>query len=811
MSPSSTNEPTWENSGDVLQGIMGSRIGPVPSQSDLTADGLTTSSELAPGDPASFLGFQFGPEPAVLPHHHASILNQWPLYHPSSPASQPLDYPHFHHSRLTNDQDAWNPLQVTGVPTNSSAFGMQYLGKPQPMNAFDRRCSTGHHSTPSENGSQCNGIHPSDSGYSSRSCTTRSVANSYAFDSAASPYLAPHEYEHDDRASALDLVSHYTETVLDTTENVDSPMLCHDIIRCDYPGCQWTGKCPSDKRKHEARHRKLFKCDIPNCTRKEGFGTINDLARHKKCVHKKEPERGPKVLYMSHDWYETCVKPQAMAHMSSPTNTQVVFEMDSTVKLSADEFEGSVLNGLVQPSDGLVQDHEEEEHKVLNINHMPPRPASQQPELSALNSLRLNSVDHEVAMVPPLAHPRNHDKMDDMVSEAAANMLNAMTKMINSNQRRRSHQTEDGEDVVSNSAELTGQKKEMLQKILSAALERLSGNSGPGQVNSSDLRESGPDQKGWIQCEFCSKRTRLRCEMKKHKKRHERPYGCTFDRCHKTFGSKADWKRHENSQHFHTQSWRCTLPDASQGGIQCFRLFYRQEIYVQHIKKHHQIANDDVRGALFKNRIGRNGQQQFWCGFCQAIVPLKNQGIEAWNERFNHIDAEHFKKGERIGNWLLPSGHFTKDRELEEERKRALAGVNGEGESLDDEGDPSDDEDDDDDDSSSSSYHSDCEVEPEDAMTIDTDAVRGLSAFTMGEPSVPLRAPTYTRKRKLPLSSQFVPGPEEYNEAGGSGMEKRSRVETSFSILPSQGIAVAPQSMDGSYLDIGPRGPDLWS
>lgn len=51
-------------------------------------------------------------------------------------------------------------------------------------------------------------------------------------------------------------------------------------------------------RKHEARHKKLFKCDEPNCTRTEGFGTINDLARHKKCVHKKDPERGPKVLYM---------------------------------------------------------------------------------------------------------------------------------------------------------------------------------------------------------------------------------------------------------------------------------------------------------------------------------------------------------------------------------------------------------------------------------------------------------------------------------------------------------------------------------
>lgn len=58
--------------------------------------------------------------------------------------------------------------------------------------------------------------------------------------------------------------------------------------------CRKTDVC----RKHEARHRKLFVCDEPNCPRKAGFGTINDLARHKKCVHNKEPERGPKMMYM---------------------------------------------------------------------------------------------------------------------------------------------------------------------------------------------------------------------------------------------------------------------------------------------------------------------------------------------------------------------------------------------------------------------------------------------------------------------------------------------------------------------------------
>ncbi|EAU38687.1 predicted protein [Aspergillus terreus NIH2624] len=754
MSPSSTHEPAWDNSGDILQGIMASRMAPSASQFDPVSSDGVTPSDLALGDPASFLGFQFGPEPTLIPHNHTSILNQWPSYHSqaSSPTSQVLEYPQFRHPRLTNDQDAWNPLQVTGVPTNPPAFPMApHPGKPQPLGGLDRRYSIGQHSTPSENGSQYNSIHPSDSGYSSRSCATRSVTTpSYVMESACSPYLGPHESEQDDRASTLDL-----NPVVDPAEHVDmSSLLYHDVIRCDYPGCQWTGKCPSDKRKHEARHRKLFKCNEPNCTRKEGFGTINDLARHKKCVHKQEPERGPKVLYMcfgqncprrnkkwprldnfrqhlarmhndedteellkkSHDWYENCVKPQEMAHISAegtiPTKTEPVPVLGSLLQPAEDLTTSPPAHVTLQISENQTQSLAEQ--SISHFNRLPPHTASQHLELP-LKALDLNSTNHDPLTATQSGLSKN-DRMDEMVNEAATNMINAMTKMINSNQRRRSHVTEDGEDIEEN-VELTGQKKEMLQRILSAALERLSGDPAPAQTSTQNASDSNADKRGWIQCEFCSKRTRLRCEMKKHQKRHERPYGCTFDRCNKTFGSKADWKRHENSQHFHLQSWRCTMQDVTQGRMPCARLFYRQEVYVQHLKKHHQADDGVVREALYKNRMGRNGQSRFWCGFCRDIVPLKTQGIDAWNERFNHIDAEHFKRGERIGDWLLPSGHLTKSAEREEEMRRALAnGVTG------DDGGP-DVEYNSDDDSTSSVHHSDSEVYPDEVVSLDAESV----------------------------------------------------------------------------------------
>lgn len=71
------------------------------------------------------------------------------------------------------------------------------------------------------------------------------------------------------------------------------------------------------------------------------------------------------------------------------------------------------------------------------------------------------------------------------------------------------------------------------------------------------------------------------------------------------------------------------------------------------MKEHHHINDEDyIRAQTKSNRIGRNGQCGFWCGFCREIITLKKRGLEAWDERFSHIDDLHFKKGETIDSWL---------------------------------------------------------------------------------------------------------------------------------------------------------------
>jgi hypothetical protein len=140
-------------------------------------------------------------------------------------------------------------------------------------------------------------------------------------------------------------------------------------------------------------------------------------------------------------------------------------------------------------------------------------------------------------------------------------------------------------------------------------------------------------------CPTCKKFKGRPCELKKHMKRHERPYGCTFLTCNKTFGSKNDWKRHENSQHFHLETWRCD-EERPEGGA-CAKVCYRRQTFNEHLSKAHQMSDNDAKPKLDSCRIGRNCQSRFWCGFCNKLVDLRKKGVDAWAERFDHID-DHF-------------------------------------------------------------------------------------------------------------------------------------------------------------------------
>lgn len=125
-------------------------------------------------------------------------------------------------------------------------------------------------------------------------------------------------------------------------------------------------------------------------------------------------------------------------------------------------------------------------------------------------------------------------------------------------------------------------------------------------------------------CAHCPVTVARPCDMRKHLKRHTRPYGCTYPKCNKRFGAKSDWKRHENSQHFQLEAFRCQFLSREQ--TPCGEVFYRAELFKSHLEKEHHMDDDETVTHEVKNRrIGRNGQGQFWCGFCKDIVRLEKR------------------------------------------------------------------------------------------------------------------------------------------------------------------------------------------
>lgn len=142
----------------------------------------------------------------------------------------------------------------------------------------------------------------------------------------------------------------------------------------------------------------------------------------------------------------------------------------------------------------------------------------------------------------------------------------------------------------------------------------------------------------------------------KHQKRHSRPYGCTFPSCFKRFGSRNDWKRHENSQHLILEQWRCQVPNHD--GSACARLFAKKFDMAAHLDSrhgnegyHHDQPMHSV--AIKQAHLGHEGHHQFWCGFCNTLIPQHGDVHTAnWDNRFQHI-GDHFDKDKRtIDDWV---------------------------------------------------------------------------------------------------------------------------------------------------------------
>ena len=158
-------------------------------------------------------------------------------------------------------------------------------------------------------------------------------------------------------------------------------------------------------------------------------------------------------------------------------------------------------------------------------------------------------------------------------------------------------------------------------------------------------------------CQKCHKSCPRQSDLKKHMKRHSRPYGCVLDNCYKRFGSKNDLKRHEMNMHpEQKECYRCDGSHHSEDGRHCFQVFYYgRDSYKKHLEKCFTHDAHTIEKKANACRIPANNQGRFWCGFCNKIVEHEIYGPEASSQRLSHID-NHFSQGKAacvIGSSLV--------------------------------------------------------------------------------------------------------------------------------------------------------------
>jgi len=112
------------------------------------------------------------------------------------------------------------------------------------------------------------------------------------------------------------------------------------------------------------------------------------------------------------------------------------------------------------------------------------------------------------------------------------------------------------------------------------------------------------------------------------------------------------------------EAYRCQLKVTSESAA-CGEVFWRHEMFRKHLQSQHNLVPEQIEPEIKARKIGRNGQYQFWCGFCSDLVKLTKVRNAAWDERFNHID-EHFKSGCRIEQWWCMEAKKTKEEVLKE-------------------------------------------------------------------------------------------------------------------------------------------------
>ncbi|UPX11576.1 uncharacterized protein EKO05_0002175 [Ascochyta rabiei] len=509
--------------------------------------------------------------------------------------------------------------------------------------------------------------------------------------------------------------------------NVGSQSGSHrEQVPCSVPNCCAVLSSKSVHKKHMLKHDKAFVCTIQGCKRNgKGFATVNDLDRHRKSVHKIDSHRTksyrcahddcrnkPKIwprldnfkqhigrMHRDYDDFELIKNSEC--HLQEPPSADPALLADLVCETAVSTSNpGGMVSAVPQsylypplmslggcPTSGTSQVSPSTESLDASFPQSgtpPPSRADDDP-----------STIQNWAQTAESIHNRQATSRNSARTSSAGPVEHSVSAQGTTSNRNMGSQSKPSSVAQTKSEQQ--QQRQALEKLSKAKLEEMllriigsqqqdGGNSRSDSescqlsqeiarlthkgVRSTRLQSRRSNQgstPGMEQCPYdgCDFSGRI-CDLNKHKKRHEKPYGCTYPKCYKKFGAKSDWKRHENSQHFQQEAFRCDLKNSPDE--QCGQYYYRTAQFHKHLELEHKVTSKTIlQNGLDRCKIGKNYQVQFWCGFCREIIPLVHRGNAAWDERFSHI-ANHFEKDvlkKCIDDWICVEENRTK-RQLQE-------------------------------------------------------------------------------------------------------------------------------------------------
>ncbi|EZF12483.1 hypothetical protein H112_06600 [Trichophyton rubrum D6] len=452
-------------------------------------------------------------------------------------------------------------------------------------------------------------------------------------------------------------------------------------VFCPEKDCPWTGRCPSERKKHiHQKHTKPHACDFYGCTMT--FGSNSDLKRHKESRH--PSERTPQYKCFATK-KKSCLESTHIFTRKDNFRTHLVKTHGLTENEVAEHIVLSnkwlfdTKRGSMETREKTLQSPVQFDDHVQSTHPQPQYPASVDMNLlRQLTPADYNPVEDALGEEEYLDMARRlEDDMESIISNFCKSSGDLSIPGIQEPVDYNGPSTTPGDSYINLADNLiarsSNQQTSYLPQIENSGEREWSLREVERNFQQPTTAQTVVEKEKYPCAEpGCNASFKIPSLLKKHRKRHRKPYGCTFKDCYQTFGSKADWKRHESSRHSHLERWRCGDPDITDSSRSCAKMFERRSSYEFHLKVHGIDNEDEILQRLNGNRIGGDCQFRFWCGFCNALVPVFTEGFAALIERFDHIYNEHFEKGQDISSWVLPDSHLTKGEAKPQSLGRAL-------------------------------------------------------------------------------------------------------------------------------------------